>query len=178
MNALPPPIALTPPDLIDLLVIRIQEIVKDIRVDVPGSEVHEAPVVWPFDVPPVSVDGDQTNVPFVVVRLAGVTDSDDGEDIPVDIIAGIYADEYDSISDGKPLWGWRIPMAIIWRIRLELIRNGILGAFSMVENSARWTPQTTQPDPFWLAALEIVWKGPPVPETELGVPGRNQYFVR
>jgi len=175
-------IALAPPDLIDLLVDRIREIVKDMRLEIPiddGSGVRTVtPEVWPFDVPPISIDGAETRVPFVVVRLGGTEDGkgNEGEDIAVDIIAGIYADEYETINEAKPLEGWRIPIAVIWRIRLALIQNGILGAFSMVEGSAKWTPQATQPDPFWLAALQTVWKGPPVPQTELGLSDRTQFY--
>jgi len=69
----------------------------------------------------------------------------------------IYFGGYRNDPDNQ---GWRIPMAMLWRVLQDLLADTIIGAYQF-DAPVKWTPLNYREPPYYTAKLETIWKGRP-----------------
>ena len=154
----------TPMGLVDALCERIQTVLAD-SFWYPGEfkdEEFHTPVVHAQYLP-VSKTGEKErdkskDFPLVqVICTQGVIDNfsevSNGSKITIQIYFGGY-------SNDKSNQGWRIPMAMLWRVLQDLMADTILVGYQL-NPDIKYTPLNSKEPPYFWAYAETSWAGHP-----------------
>jgi len=108
----------------------------------------------------------------VMVTTGSITDLSEvknGSEINIQIYFGGYDEDADR-------QGWRLPMAMLWSVLIDLLANTIIGAYKL-DTPIKWSALETKEPPYYAAAIESVWRGaPPAIEIPVGIvdlPGKE-----
>ncbi len=147
--------AMTPIGLVDALEDKIKEIIKnfDLKFKAEGTNDGgtKVPQVSTHYLPDKKRDQETTpepDYPHVIIRFI----EEKHNTALVHIIAGTY--EPDSTK------GWRDPLNILTRIKQELIKEGTLASFSLVESSYTTELFEDQVVPQWVALSTVKFEIP------------------
>jgi len=167
----------SPPGLVDALCKRIDSVLKQSswyeaeKFNSSDNEEYHTPFVHAQTLPISKTESEERDkskdypIVQVVCTNGVITDFSDvvnGSDINIIIYFGGYSNETNN-------QGWRIPMAMLWRVLQDLLGNTILEGYQLVA-PVKWTPLTTREPPYYTANLETVWKGsPPAIEVPTGI---------
>jgi hypothetical protein len=166
----------SPPGLVDALCRRIESVLVP-SFWYPGEfkdEEYHTPYVHAQYLPvskTVSKERDKSkDYPIVQVICMSGTISDfsetpNGSEIKMQIHVGGYSKDTDN-------QGWRIPMAMLWRVLQDLLADTILSGYQLTA-PIKWTPLSSENPPYYAATMETVWAGCP-PTVE--VPQEDDFF--
>jgi len=164
----------SPQGLVDALCKRIKSVLAD-SFWYPGEfedeEYHE-PYVHAQYLPVSKTESEERDkskdYPIAqVICTSGIigdfSDVMNGSAITLEIQFGGYSKDSDN-------QGWRIPMAMLWRVLQDLLADTILVGYQLTA-PVKWTPMSSKNPPYYAATMETVWKGCPpaveVPEEEV-----------
>jgi len=110
----------------------------------------------------------------VVVTTGVISDfseSSNGSEINIKIYFCGYSNEADR-------QGWRIPMAMLWRVLQDLLSDTIINGYQL-KTPVKWSPlpDENKEPPYYTAVIETAWQGdPPTHEIPVGIvdlPGKE-----
>jgi len=90
-------------------------------------------------------------------EISDFSEARNGSELKINILFGGYSREKDN-------QGWRIPMAMLWRVLQDLLANTLLSGYQL-NPSVKWTPLNSREPPYYTAMMETAWQGSP-PSTE------------
>lgn len=139
---------MTPMIMIDSLVERIQEIVKNLDLEADRQGIRKAPQVWADGLPKKSTsDRQEPEVPWVIVRYLDEDDTDEGALATIKIIACTYSEDEQN--------GWRDVLNVVTRIKLDLLAHPYFGSAFRIERPIHTEIPEEQPFPDWLATMTV-----------------------
>jgi hypothetical protein len=165
----------SPLGFIDALCKRIKTVL-DNSFWYPGEiEEYHSPYVHAQYLP-ISKTGEKErdtskDYPLILVACASgeikdFSDVSNGSEIKIQIQFGGYS------KDTKNQ-GWRIPMAMLWRVLQDLLADTILAGYQLTA-PVKWAPLGGKEPPYYSAMMETVWKGSP-PTVEVPVMSDDIY---
>lgn len=140
---------LTPNDMIDMLAIRIKEIVKDLRLETKVDGLSKAPDVYTGYLGKRYTASPNTGpeVPWIIVRYLGGDDEEDGFLANVRIIVCTHSSDDEN--------GWRDPLNVLTRIKQNLLAHPQIGGpFKVLRPFQDELPEE-QPFPEWIAGMTM-----------------------
>jgi hypothetical protein len=158
----------SPPGLVDALCSRIQTVLQSFwqKGEFPDEPAH-IPHVHSQYLPisrTESEERDKTkDYPVVLVVCVSGAVSDfhpvaNGSEIIIQIHFGGYSNETDN-------QGWRIPLAMLWRVLQDLCADKLCNGY-LLETPIEWESSNISEPPYYTAMMETKWKGvPPSIET-------------
>ncbi|MDX8367780.1 hypothetical protein [Cytobacillus sp. IB215665] len=153
----------TPINLVDELVKFIEGVVKEYDLTTKIKGENKAPSVYAGYLPPEDDDGEERltpqDYPFVIARFVSNTDDfSNGDSVNIRLVIGTYSEDEQN--------GWRDTLNIATRIKIELKKKQILGAFALT-NQIQVELFEEQLVPFWHAIMDLSFNEPQV-QSETG----------
>ena len=157
---------MTPIILLDALKAFIEEKTADMILPVrprknSDGKTERAPIVFQMAVPKKE---DETNqIPYIVLQvLTGKDEQKDGEEpdslCNVRIVVATYSEDE---SEGK-----LFALNLISRIRLELLKIGVIGEQFYLKKSMEWVIYPDDTAPYYLGEMLTAWEMPTVRQNE------------
>lgn len=159
---------MTPIDLVDELVKFLKGVVKEYDLSTKIEGINKAPSVYAGYLPPKNrVEDEKTeqneqpsltpnDYPFVIVRFLTDTsevNKDDSDITNIRILIGTHSEDDQN--------GWRDPLNIATRIKMELNRVKSFGAFSLTDKIQTELFEE-QLRPFWHAIMDLSFNIPQI----------------
>jgi hypothetical protein len=153
---------MTPIELVDSLVDFIKDTVKNFNLTTKVNGVSKSPTVYAGYLPLEDEDEEAAltpkDYPFVIVRF--LTDSD-GVEVDVNsndatnvrIVIGTYCEDQQN--------GWRDPLNIATRIKMELKKRKVIGPFALT-GKIQTELFEEQVRPFWHISMDLSFNIPQV----------------
>jgi hypothetical protein len=85
--------------------------------------------------------------------ISDFSESANGSEINIQIYFGGYSKDTDN-------QGWRIPIAMLWRVLQDLLADTIIAGYQLTA-PIKWTPLNSKEPPYYTAMMETAWKGSP-----------------
>lgn len=146
---------MTPIDLVDTLVQFIKKSVRDYEMPFKDGVV-KLPSVHAGYLPPKNKTAngkeDISDFPYVLVRYLGEED-DESNQIALRIIIGTYSEDEQN--------GWRDPLNIATRIKMDLRKVRDIGPFSLTGKISTDLPEE-QIYPYWFGIMDLSFNSPQV----------------
>jgi hypothetical protein len=139
----------TPVLLVDGLKAFIEVVVNDYQLETKNKNMVKPPQVIAGYLPSKDPKSETPDFPFVIVRFAEGTDSDEDSRVIIKIIAGTYSEDAQE--------GWRDPANILQRIRTELMKHRVVGGKFRLEFPLRIEMSEEQPFPEWIGVMTTTW---------------------
>lgn len=140
---------ITPVLLVDELKAFLEEVVANNWLETKAPDRNKPPQIVTGYLPPKDPVRADPDFPFVIVRLAEGTDTQEGATVTVKIIVGTYSEDAQN--------GWRDVANIIQRIWTELFRKRVLAKKYRVEYPMKFEMPDEQPYPEWVGIMTTVW---------------------
>lgn len=155
---------MTPIDLIDKLVEFIKGVIKEYDLSTKVGGIKKAPFVYGGYLPTPDEEEDDDDLtpkdyPFVIVRFLSENDDINTSNVTnVRILIGTHSEDEQN--------GWRDPLNIATRIKIELKKHQTIGPF-VLTNKMNTELFEEQLRPFWHAIMDLSFNTPQVqPEWE------------
>lgn len=166
---------MTPIDLVDDLVKFITNVVREYDLATKVEGISKTPSVYAGYLPPEDDDREEeqgeeqkenltpNDYPFVIVYFLTETtpaEKDGGDVTNIRLLVGTYSEDDQN--------GWRDPLNIATRIKIELKKRKIIGPYSLTDN-IQIELFEEQLRPFWHAIIDLSFYIPQVqPEIDWG----------
>lgn len=137
-------------ECLDAVAEYLPQVIQDFRMELPAGTSTRVPQVVKGWLPPKDPKHpDNEDVPYVLPRLVGHDDVDEGVSFArIHIFVGTFSEDID---------GWRDIANIIERIRQAFLKNRVIGKKFRLELPMKSVIPDEQPRVHWVGWLETRW---------------------
>jgi hypothetical protein len=160
MDSYPDFIDRSPAGFVDALCKRLEGVLKKFWQEGEFPDSKGVPHIHAQYLPVSKTESEERDktkdYPLVQVVCIAGTVSDfhpagNGSEITIQIYFGGYRNDTDN-------QGWRIPMAMLWRVLQDLLADTILAGYQL-NTPVNWTPLSGENPPYYAASMETKWQG-------------------